>query len=372
MAKPSKPWVSIIGPAHPYTGGIAQHTTRLALELEAREVRVLVESWKNQYPKFLYKGRPYVEGGKPEIGFPTTVLQKLTWYNPVSWINAGRRARECDRILLNIPTPFHALPYALVFLGCSRKTKKIGLVHNVLPHERSPLDVPLMRWLLSRMDFSIVHGQEEMKIAEEIGVCSSKLRVGALPSPWHSTKTRQNTPPDKGELTALFFGAIRDYKGLDVLIDALAKTSRMKLVVAGEFWGDKEPYVEQIRNLKLESRVEIREGYVPESEFDVLFSSTSLAVLPYKSGTGSFTAKLALSHGVPVIATDSGAVADGVVSGHNGAVVRAGSATDLAAALVMVENSNTLSKWAKNAGLSQDENENLWSAYCAIVLESIE
>ena len=309
-----------------------------------------------------------MEGTQPEIGMPADVRQRLTWYNPISWINAGRRARRSERILLNIPTPFHAIPYSLIVLASPRKSRKVGVVHNVLPHERSPLDVILMKWLLTKLDFSIVHGEAEKRTAEGIGVPSSKLVVRRLPSPWYPSEKRKTNPPNNLPPRALFFGAIRDYKGLELLIEAIAQTSGMQLLIAGEFWGNKEKYLELIRQVELEDRVEIRDGYVPESEFGTVFNSATVMVLPYTSGTGSFTAKLALSHGLPVIASDAGSVADGVVDGQNGRIVSAGSVEDLVDALSAAEQKKTMARWSKNADSSRNEDA-LWSTYCSAVLE---
>ncbi len=357
-----------MGPTHPYTGGIAQHTARLALELEARSISVRVESWKRQYPALLYRGKQFVEGAEPEIGNPVSVCRRLKWYSPISWVMAGRRAQGSERIVLNIPTPFHAIPYALVMLAAPRKSRLVGVVHNVLPHERSPLDVTLVRWLLAKLDFSIVHGEAEKRIAEGIGVQSEKLVVRRLPSPWYPIEKKKKDSPSDSPPRALFFGAIRDYKGLEVLIEAIAQTSRMRLLIAGEFWGNKEKYLDLIRQFEIQDRVEIRDGYVAEQEFGALFSSSSIMVLPYTSGTGSSTAKLALSHGLPVIASDAGSVADGVIDGQNGRIVGAGSVEDLKAALSLAEQVNTLALWSKNANSSRGE-ETLWSKYCSAVLE---
>jgi hypothetical protein len=99
VAKATEASVVIVGPTHPYTGGIAQHTARLALELEERSISVRVESWKRQYPGFLYRGKQFVEGVEPEIGNPVSVCKRLRWYNPISWFKAGRRARGLNASL---------------------------------------------------------------------------------------------------------------------------------------------------------------------------------------------------------------------------------------------------------------------------------
>lgn len=368
----------MVGPTHPYTGGIAQHTTRLALELEKHGHRVRVESWSAQYPKALYPGPDRVPDGAPEVGLPSEVHEDLAWFNPVSWWVVGRRLRTQDVVALSIPTPFHAVPYLVLLAALGRSAQSVGIVHNVLPHEPGPLDHFLMGLLLRRLNRVIVHGTEAHHRASELGVPPCALTQCSLPSPWPHTPPptlgnapRSTTPEGEDQSTALrvlFFGTVRHYKGLDVLLESLAMTPGVELIVAGEFWDDDKPYRDQINRLGLESRVTIKPGYVAEAEFAELFADADLLVLPYRSGTGSIVRELGFRFGLPVIATDAGAIADGIDHDANGMVVTAGDPQALAEALTHASRPEVLTQWREGVATRRDTQGSLWDTYCTAVL----
>lgn len=372
MTAKSDTRITLVGPTHPYTGGIAQHTTRLALELEARGYRVTVESWKAQYPKRLYPGPVSVPDGIPEIGVASDVLEKLTWYNPLSWWAAGWRSRQTDLLAVSIPTPFHAIPYRVMLAASGRATPTLGIVHNVLPHEPGPLDRFLMQRLLSSLDRIIVHGATAHDAATSLGVAPAQILQRSLPSPWPTAEVAATKPSKKkGALRVLFFGTIRRYKGLDLLLNALAEADDVELTVAGEFWEDEALYLEQIRQLGLINRVSLRRGYVAETEFPELFAKSDILVLPYRSGTGSIVRELGFRFGIPVIATDVGAIAEGIEDGVNGRVIEAGNVRSLVGALTEASDRKTLERWSRSvrkAGAHQDE---LWENYTQALKESM-
>jgi len=370
--------VALVGPTHPYTGGIAQHTTRLALELEGQGHQVRVESWSAQYPKALYPGPDRVPRGAPEVGLPSRVHEDLAWFNPVSWWLVGQRLRTQDVVVLSIPTPFHAVPYLVLLTALGRSAHTVGIVHNVLPHEPGPLDRVLMRWLLGRLTRVIVHGTEALDLASGLGVPQDRLVECSLPSPWPQTP-----PPTLGKapgstthirddqhtsLRVLFFGTVRHYKGLDVLLEALAMTPEVELIVAGEFWEDDRPYLDQVQRLGLDSRVTIKPGYVAEADFAELFAEADVLVLPYRSGTGSIVRELGFRFGLPVIASDVGAIADGIDHDANGMVVTAGDPDALAEALIRASRPEVLTQWREGVASRQDTQAQLWDTYCDAVL----
>ena len=368
MAEGPEPSVVLVGPTHPYTGGIAQHTTRLAQELEARSVPVRVESWKAQYPKSLYPGPDRVPGNQPEVGVAADVTEKLAWYSPLSWWAAGRRVRRASHLVLTVPTPFHAVPYLALLVASRRKAERIAMVHNVLPHEPGPLDRFLMRTLLNAVDRVIVHGERAKDSAVSLGVTPGAITVQSLPSPWPQHASSRPASTRKGPIRLLFFGTIRRYKGLDILLRALSRVPDLELLVAGEFWDDRAPYDALVSSLGLSARVTMRAGYVAEADFADVFSEVDIAVLPYRSGTGSIVRELAFSHGLPVIATDVGAIAEGIIPGKNGDVVPAGDEETLVKALEKASSRRTIRTWQKNVASQPGKNASQWESYCDAVL----
>lgn len=366
---PAQSGIVLVGPTHPYSGGIAQHTTRLALELESSGHEVTVESWSSQYPSFLYRGSGHVPGGEPEVGIPTTVNSKLAWYSPLSWWRAGRRARSAAVLALTIPTPFHFIPYFVLLAAAGPGPRRVGIVHNVLPHERFPGDTWLMARLLRRLDRVIVHNDEAAKQVTALHPGANDITVSALPSPWSAiTDARPRTKSKAGPVSLLFFGTIRPYKGLDVLIDALGQVEDCTLTIAGEFWEDADSYLAQIRDRGLHDRVSVRAGYVAAKDFESVFSAADVLVLPYRSATGSIVRELGFDFGLPVIATTVGSLSEGIIDGKNGYSVEPGNAEQLARAISKCTTPATLTTLRRGARKLQADRSQLWSDYVSAVI----
>ena len=360
--------IVLVGPTHPYSGGIAQHTTRLALELENAGHEVTVESWSSQYPSFLYRGSGTVPEGDPEVGIPTKVNSTLAWYSPLSWWRAGRRSRGAAVLAVTVPTPFHLIPYLVLLAAAGRKPTRLGIVHNVLPHERFPGDTWLMAGLIGQLDRVIVHNEEAAQQVKSLDAGSCDITVSSLPSPWSvvsATPSRASKKP--GPTNLLFFGTIRPYKGLDVLIDALGQVEDCRLTIAGEFWEDADSYLAQIKKRGLLDRVTVRAGYVATKDFESVFSAPDVLVLPYRSATGSIVRELGFDFGLPVIATTVGSLSEGIVDGKNGFCVEPGNAAQLAAAISQCAAPKTLATLRRGARKLQANRSQLWSDYVSAV-----
>ena len=169
--------IAIVGPAHPYKGGGARHTTELAHRLAAAGHDVIIESWRAQYPARLYPGQQTVDvaEGAP---YPRT-RRRLAWYRPDGWLAEGRRLRTANLVVFAYLTPLQAPPYLAIMsrLG-GTKTAVIG--HNVLPHERRPGDIPLTRALLSRADTVITHSAAQAAQARDLAPAAT-VRTVAMP-----------------------------------------------------------------------------------------------------------------------------------------------------------------------------------------------
>ncbi|MFL6054111.1 MAG: glycosyltransferase family 4 protein [Actinoallomurus sp.] len=314
--------IAIIGPAFPYKGGGAHHTTELAHRLAAAGHEVTLESWKAQYPSFLYPGEQTIATPEGEP-FPGT-RRALAWYRPDGWVRTGRRLRTQDLVILAVLSPVQVPAYLGMLFGLGsrdgRVPRVIALCHNVLPHERKPYDVPLMRRLLKGVDGALVHSAQQAQLARDLapgtGVGTAVLPAH-LPTPGRRPGTRAGAP-DGPWNRLLFFGMVRPYKGLDVLLHALARVDDVALTVAGEFWGGADDTRALISSLGLEERVELRPGYVPAAEVPELFARADALVLPYRTATASQNVFMAYEHGIPVIATRAGTLADHVREGVDG------------------------------------------------------
>jgi glycosyltransferase involved in cell wall biosynthesis len=394
--------IALVGPAHPYKGGGARHTTELAHRLAAQGHDVIIESWRAQYPGRLYPGQQTVDVPEGEP-YPRT-RRRLAWYRPDGWPAEGRRLRLADLVVFAYLTPLQAPPYLAIMAGLRRSARTAVICHNVLPHERRPGDVPLTRALLSRADTVITHSAAQAAQARDLAPATT-VRTARIPP--HLPTTRPQTqateragfpapaptpppgpakphahtsPPAPAEPSAparlptpptptrlLFFGIVRPYKGLDVLLRALAQApAHVTLTVAGEFWADTTEMDNLIGELGLADRVALRPGYVPADEIPALFGAADALVMPYREATASQNALLAFAHGVPVITTTAGALAEPVRDGVDGLTCAPGDTEDLLRVLKGFSDPQVARRL--RAGIPAVDPDRGWADYLRVLL----
>jgi glycosyltransferase involved in cell wall biosynthesis len=320
--------IAIVGPSFPYKGGSAQHATELAHRLSQAGHDVWLESWSAQYPKVLYPGQQTIDAPEYEL-FPAT-RRTLSWRRPDTWWRLGRRLRRsADAVVVFVYSPVQVPPYLAILRGLrggrpawsagrsAVSTRVVALCNNVLPHEPSRVDDRLMRALLGRVDAIFVHSAEQAKVAGRLA--EAPVSVATLAP--HLPKTAPSARAADGAVRRrlLFFGIVRPYKGLDVLLRALAAgPAGVALTVAGEFWGGTRETENLVAELGLAARATLRPGYVPAEEIGPLFASVDALVLPYRSATSSQSGWIAFEHGVPVISTRAGSLGEVVTDGVDG------------------------------------------------------
>ena len=382
--------IALIGPAHPYKGGGARHTTELAHRLTAAGHDVIIESWRAQYPGRLYPGQQTlaIPEGEP---YPRT-HRRLAWYRPDGWLAAGRRLRSADLVILVLLTPVQAPAYLAILAALRHRARTAVICHNVLPHERRRGDVPLIRTLLSAADLAIVHSCAQAAQARalaprtQIAVAQMPPHLPAaatvpadapkihwperavVPLPGPPQPPAADPEPGTTECRLLFFGIVRPYKGLDVLLQALARVpAHVTLTVAGEFWGGTEDTEKLIASLGLAARVTLRPGYVPASDIPALFAAADALVLPYREATASQNALLAFAHGVPVITTTAGTLADHVRANVDGLTCAPGDSDALARALTAFSVPETARRL--RSAVTPVDPDPAWAAYLDALLD---
>ncbi|WP_377643964.1 glycosyltransferase family 4 protein [Oryzobacter terrae] len=322
--------IAIVGPTHPFKGGVAAHTTALAHELAEAGHDVTLVSWSHLYPSALYPGEQAVPGGAPDVEpFPRT-LRVLSWARPDTWVRTGRRLRDADVIVVVhvIPAvvPAHLALLRAAGVGRTSPTgrgpRTVVICHNVLPHETRPGDRQLMRGFLERVDAVVVHSDEQARLATELGA----TRVKELDLPPHlpggDPQPRPDRPEDDRDVRLLSLGIVRDYKGVDLLVDAVREVPGIRLTVAGELWGDAGRRVRELAaDPRLEGRVEVHGGYVPADRIAGLMAHHDVFALTYRSATASQNALLARHHGLPVLASAVGTFPEQVRDGVDGILV---------------------------------------------------
>ena len=335
--------VAVVGPTHPYKGGVASHTTSLAHELAEAGHDVTLVSWSHLYPSKLYPGEQAVPGGAPDVEpFPRTV-RALSWARPDTWVRTGRRLRTFDVVVVVhvIPAVVPAHLALLRAAGVGRRNAQRGvahagprtvvIAHNVLPHETHLGDRELMQRFFERVDSVLVHSDSQARIAYELG--APRVSVTDLPPHLPGGAPVERAAHD-GPPRLLALGMVRDYKGVDLLMEALAEVPGPTLTVAGEMWGTSGERVKELaQDPRLRDRVEVHGGYVPADRLAPLLATHDVLTLTYRSATASQNALLGQHHGLPILASDVGTFGGQVRDGVDGLLVPPGDKKALVEAL---------------------------------------
>jgi glycosyltransferase involved in cell wall biosynthesis len=299
--------IAIVGPTHPYKGGIPQHTTALAHHLADAGHEVTIVGWKHQYP-FFYPGVQFVPDGKPELPLFESSKRVLSWRNPAGWAKWARSLRSYDKVIFAWFVPTIQGPVVLTMMKALGKNgpKKVILVHNVISHGASGPDKTLTRLAFAHADELLVHSETQAEQARDF--TTIPIKIAKLPAHLPGQpKQIKHDGPLRHHL--LFFGLVRKYKGIDVLLQALAQVPDISLTIAGEMWCKQQANLKiLIAELKLEKRVTLQPGYVPADQIAALFEQSDAQVLPYRKATGSQMVDMAFTHGVPVIASRTGSL----------------------------------------------------------------
>jgi D-inositol-3-phosphate glycosyltransferase len=331
--------ITIVGPAYPLRGGIAHHNGQLYWELSARHT-VDIITFSRQYPRFFFPGKTQNEKGTgAEFSVPSMVI--VDSINPLNWRAVGRfiRNRRPDLLLFQYSLPFFGPCFGTIarVVRKGTDTKIVYLCHNVIPHERRPGDRIFTRYAFRVADGFVVQSRS---VERDLLALMPGARREYVPHPIYSgfglpvasVEARQRLGITSPRVL-LFFGYVRKYKGLDVLLESIALLrGRLDLVllVVGEFYDDEQTYRNQIRRLGLETIVTIRSDYVPNEEVKYYFSAADVVVLPYTSATQSGIAQIAYNFDLPVIATNIGGLSEVVRDGETGLLVPPGDSRALA------------------------------------------
>ncbi|MFQ5604010.1 MAG: glycosyltransferase [bacterium] len=336
--------ITVISAAYPLRGGIAQHTGIMTQKLLQRKHEVEVITFKRQYPKLLFPGKTQLDcSGDASVKIDTRPL--LDSIGPLSWYRAFKLIRKAQPhlLLINYWMPFFALCFGSIAWLVKRRapTRIVYLCHNIIPHERRIGDVVLTKFAFREADGFIV--QSEVVKSQLLSLCPN-ARYRLVPHPVYEifgqamdkvTAKKQLDLPD--EKVILFFGYVRAYKGLDLLLRAMPgilKKVKLKLLVVGEFYEDQEKYRSLIAEYGLVNHVRIHAEFVANRQVSVYFSAADVVVLPYKSATQSGIVQIAYHLNKPCIVTDVGGLAEVVVHEKTGLVVEPENPTKLAQAVV--------------------------------------
>ncbi len=309
--------ISIFSAFYPFRGGIAQFNTRMAEEL-AENHEICAFTFRKQYPDFLFPGRTqFVESAVTDT---LKAKRIVSTFNPFTYRSAAREIEKShpEVFITNYWMTFFGPFMGLFARRLGKKVKKVALVHNLVPHEQRFFDKWLNAWFVKQYDGFIV-------LSDAVKRDVLALRPGApvleLPHPLYdhfgALKDRKETRLKLGlsedKKTLLFFGLIRDYKGLDNLIQAMSLLPQdVQLLIAGEVYGDERKYTRMIADCGRSEDIRFVNQYIPDAEVSLYFSAADLCVLPYRTATQSGITAIAHYLETPVLTTDVGGLKETV------------------------------------------------------------
>ncbi len=362
----------VLGPGHPFRGGIARTTTELVAALVRRGHEVLFLTPRRQYPRWAFPGASDRDPEAcPRLACAEATLDPL---DPRRWLAARRRAAGFAAAAWVIPYWTWVWAPAWRTLLARGRPPVVAVVHNPEDHDAGAGQRLAARWVLRRVEGLFTHARALAGALER--------RYPGTPVGWHllppprprpgpgraAARERLGLPGDVP--VALFLGIVRPYKGVDILLDAAAQLPpRWRVVVAGEPWGGLgERLARRAAAPDLAGRVHLRLGWVPEAEVPVLLDAADVVVLPYRAGSQSAVAPMALAHGVPVITTAVGGLPELVEDGRSGVVVPAGDPAALAGALAALDRERlaALAEGARRRAAALT-----WDAYAAALEEVV-
>lgn len=322
--------ILIVGTAYPYRGGIAAFNERLARQFQEEGDEVEIWTFTLQYPNFLFPGKTqYSTDSAPES---LNIKRVVNSVNSFNWLKVGRKINQghYDKVVFAYWMSFFAPCYG-VMARRIKTAQRIALIHNMMPHEGSLVDKLLTPYFVKSMDGFVALSQS---VVGEVG----RLDKRGKPKAWAPHPIYDHYGPrepretalqrlglDEGYRYLLFFGLVRAYKGLDWLIEAFADERLaaypLKLIVAGEFYDDKAPYLEKIQSLGLQDRIIVDDRFVPDGQVKDYFNAADIVVQPYKSATQSGVTQVAYHFEKPMLVTNVGGLDEIVPNGKVGYAV---------------------------------------------------
>ena len=361
--------IILLGPAHPYRGGLASIMETMAREWQSRGHEVRIYTFTVQYPSLLFPGKTqYVTTPAPEDLHIERVMNTV---NPLNWLSLGLRLRrECpDMVVMKYWTPFMAPCFGTIarIARSNGVTKFVCQIDNVEPHEHHIIDRPCNHYYLGAVD-GFVYMSEQVH-----GELKAYTAAPALFSPHpmfenfgkavERDEACSRIGIDPAQRYTLFFGLIRDYKGLDLLLKAWAKwmPDGRKLLIAGEFYASREKYISLIEELGLQDRVVLHDRFIADEDVKYYFSAADALVLPYRTATQSGVTQIAYNFSLPMIVTRVGGLPEIVPDGRVGLVCEA-DAESIKEALQALYDGDRLQTFKEN--FAEERKRFSWAAMC--------
>lgn len=325
--------VVIIGPAHPLRGGLATFNERLARQFIQEGHHTSIYTFSLQYPGFMFPGTTqYSDAAAPA---DLNIKVKINSVFPPNWISVGNELKKLrpDIIVVRywLPVMGPCLGTILRIVKKNKHTKVVCIADNIIPHEKRPGDAPFTKYFIKPVDEFIVMSE---KVMADLKKFDDKKPVQLVQHPLYDNfgekiskeEARKKLGITSGDKIILFFGFIRKYKGLDILLDAMKVLQtkdpdhNLKLLIAGEFYEDRKPFDEQIAALGIKDSLILHTDFIPDNKVRDFFCAADMVIQPYRNATQSGVTPLAYHFEIPMIVTNVGGLPALVPDGKVGLV----------------------------------------------------
>lgn len=359
--------ISIFSAFYPFRGGIAQFNARLYRELKKNH-KVKAFTFKKQYPNFLFPGTTQFVDSL-DTSDRITADRIVSTFNPFTYFSAARKINSSkpDLFIANFWMSFFGIFLAIFSKRLPKSTKKIAIIHNLIPHEPRFFDKWLIQYFLKQYDVFVV-----MSDAVRSDLLSFKpdAKCFQMNHPWYDhfghkmdvSMAREHIGIDSAKKTLLFFGLIRDYKGLDLLLDAFNQLDESyQLLIVGEVYSKRDMYEQKIITSKNNKRIHFINKYVPDSEVNLYFSAADLCVLPYRTATQSGITATSFHFDVPILATNVGGFKTQIEAPGMGIVVDGSDSLLIQKGIEKYFNENLKSQFIE--AIHVEKSKNTWELY---------
>ncbi len=367
--------ITILSAAYPLRGGISHFVGLLYKELSINH-DVNVITFKRQYPSLFFPGKSQLESGNTVEKIPAEIL--LDSINPFNWVKVGKKIQKDapDLLIYKYWMPFFAPCFGTISKIAKKngKTKILTICDNVIPHEKKRGDKAMTKYFFRFADYFVVLSKS---VQDDLVKIKPEAKIKFLSHPVYSnfgkpvskTDARKFLGLPEDEKLILFFGFIREYKGLDILLEAmniLKEKLNVKLVVAGEYYSNEEKYKEIIQKLDLKNQLYLFTDFIPTSEVKYYFSAADCVILPYRDATQSGIVQIAMNFHKPVIATNVGGLAEVINDNQTGFIIEKENPEALAEAIEKFYVENKESQFIYS--ISNEVNKYSWTNFVAGII----
>ena len=372
--------IAILGTAHPLRGGLAAFNERLAYQLQQQGHTVTIWSFSLQYPSFLFPGKTQFTEEPAPAGL--TIRTTVNSVNPLNWLQVGAQMNreKYDLIIVKFWLPFMGPAFGTILRKAkkNRKTKVVCIVDNISPHEKRPGDKPFTNYFIKPVDAFVTMSLDVLK---DVKTFTDKPSL-FTPHPVYDSyleavsKTEACTKLglDPAKKYLLFFGFIREYKGLDLLLEAMAderiRAAGIELIVAGEYYNkDVEANNNSIiAKHRLQDVVHLNTDFIPNSEVRYFFSAADLVVQPYKHATQSGITQIAFHFEKPMVVTNVGGLAEVVPDGKVGFIAEP-EPVSIAAAILRFYEPGSLPGLKENIAI--EKKKYTWETFTEVMMKAV-